>query len=233
MRILVLGRNRYPQGEVIGTIKPISRVKNIKEGLTVRSFFLNWVFYIILMFVFMLPASLVIVPIIGGDPFTIVLIPSIVALLTAIFGPIILLLLYFRDRKSYSLGDGFISVRVTAFLPLMGKVIMVDDIERIRKGKSYLIFGQLIGPDRRYFRNSFSPYFQDQVYVIDLKIDHRIVQNFKVMRRPKPRNRLQRFFMNNWYPDRLAVPVHVVDRYIELELQGYKVLKEMISKSTN
>jgi hypothetical protein len=38
--------------------------------------------------------------------------------------------------------------------------------------------------------------------------------------------------MKVWYPDGLAVPVHVVDRYIELELKGYKLLKEGLSKST-
>jgi len=232
MSILPGRRNRYPQGEVIGTMEPVFRVKDIKEGLTVRSFFLNWLFHIILVFAFMLLVSLVIVVIIGGNPLTMIFLPSIIAFFTAIIGPFLIILHYFRDRKSYSLGDGFISIRVTAFLPLMGKVIMVDDIERIRRGTSLLILGYFIGQDRRYFRTSFSPIFQDRVYLIDLRTDHKIVQKFKVMKRPEPKNWLQRHLMNNWYPDRIAVPMHVVDCYIELELKGCRRLEEMLSRST-
>ncbi|MBN1389658.1 MAG: hypothetical protein JXA22_03340 [Candidatus Thermoplasmatota archaeon] len=223
---------RYPQGEITGTLKPDFRVKNIKEGLTVTSFLLKWLLYIILMFVFMFMVSLVFVIILQWKPLMIIFLPSSMALFTAFFGPIVLGLLYFRDRKGYSLGDHFIGISVTAFLPIMGKVIMIEDIESIRKGKSYLIFGQFFGPDRRYFRNSFSPIFQDQVYVIDLKKDHQIVQNFNIMRRPEPKNRLQRYIMNWWYPDRIAVPMHVVDRYIGEGLKGYARLEEMLSHST-
>jgi len=223
-------RRRYPQGPIIGTLEPVYKVKRIREGMTSRSFFFNWFFLTMSSAIFLILVSFSMAIVWDFDLSTFFIAPLYLTAVFFIFLPIIIPFLYLRAFQTYSLGDGYITIRNGGFISFMGKVVFADDIIAIRRYRSLLMANIYFGRERPYFFNSFTPIFQDRVYLIDLKKDHKIVQNRNIMHRPEPPGRFKKFIMRMWYPDRIAVPEHIIKRYIDEGLKGSKRLKVLIGE---
>ncbi|MGA1793419.1 MAG: hypothetical protein ACMUHM_05665 [Thermoplasmatota archaeon] len=223
-------RQRYPQGPIIGTLEPVYKVKKIREGMTSRSFFFNWLFITISSAIFLILVSFSMAIVLGSDLSTFFIAPLFLTAVFFIFLPIVIPIFYLRTYLVYSLGDGYITIRNGGFIPFMGKVVFIDDITATRRYRSLLIANIYFGRERPYFNNSFAPRFQDSVYLIDLKMDHKIIQNRNIMRRPEPPGRFKKYIMRMWYPDRIAVPEHIIKRYIDEGLKGSKRLKVLIGE---
>jgi len=223
-------RRRYPQGPIIGRMEPFHRVKGIREGITIRSFFMNWFFIAISSFVFLFLISSSMGLVRGSDPFTFFMVPLYITGVFFIFLPIVIPIFYMRTYLTYSLGDGYITIRNGGFMPFMGKVVFIDDITATRRYRSFVMANIYFGRERRYFFNSFTPIFQDRVYLIDLKKDHKIVQNRNIMHRPEPPSRFKKFFMRMWYPDKITVPEHIIKRYIDEGLKDSRRMKALIGE---
>jgi hypothetical protein len=119
-------------------------------------------------------------------------------------------------QKSYLFYKDHLTILTSRTMPIFGRAFFIKDIKKIEySGKISLFY--MFDRDLRVHRNNITlPFYVNDVYIIELREGHKIIQHGKTVPPPVPRNFIEGFFYRGWFNKYVIVPKHIIERYISL-----------------